>query len=119
MAAPTPVRRDWSRPWPLLAAGFALCGLSAMLSRGTELPGPVPMAILAPGLLLAGAAVQLRLRREDWSWPRRAESAAVVSGAGLAALLSWAAMRSDWVSGHMFFTFLFLLCVAGAVLILL
>lgn len=119
MAAPFPQPPYWARPWPLMCAGLALCFAGLVLSRGTDLPGFVPMALLFPGTLLTGVAVQRQLRRETWVWPGRIESSALVSLAGLAALGGVGAMRSFWVSGNMFYGFLFLLSLSGSLLILL
>ncbi|MFO0842910.1 MAG: hypothetical protein U0797_11020 [Gemmataceae bacterium] len=119
MAAPSLRLPSWSRPLPLMAVGLLLCGAALAVSRGTDLPGFLPMTLLFSGTLLAGLAVQRQLRDETWLWPDRIQSSAVVSLAGLAGVIGTGAMRPEWVSGRMFYTFVFLLGLSGSLLILL
>jgi hypothetical protein len=103
----------------MMFAGLFLCGAALLLSRGTDLPGFLPMSLLFPGTLLTGIAVQRQLKEETWLWPGRIRSAAVVSLAGLAGVVGGVAMRPEWVSGRMFYGFVFVLGLSGTFLILL
>ncbi len=126
---PTPGRTArWSTAWRLLLAGLGL-NVAAWLVLGSDTAMPVvfPLLSLFAGTSLLLLAVVRRLREETWAWPARAESAALVSLAGLGALAGYAAMRPatqsppdpGWYSGLMFFPVLLLVCLVGSLLILL
>ncbi|MFM7150288.1 MAG: hypothetical protein ACKO23_10640 [Gemmataceae bacterium] len=107
------------RPWTLLVLGMILVLAGWLISRATEFPGPVPLAITFSGAALLIFAVIRQVSGETWNWPGRIESASLVSIAGLGAMAGYAAMRPPWNSGQMFFGALFILSLAGCLLILL
>ena len=75
--------------------------------------------LFAGTLLLLGGVI-LRLRQADGDFPQRLETAAKISVAGLGTLLGLLAMNgAKWDSGTLLFGGLFILALAGAVLILL
>jgi hypothetical protein len=108
-----------SRPWLVLTAGLFATGLGWILSGIPVVPLVPRLALIFGGLFVTLIAVVNRLRQTSWDLPQRIESAALISLAGLAALLGYLAMEKDHDSGHMFCAALFLVSLAGALLVLL
>lgn len=110
--------RSLTHPWPLFFSGLVLTAAAFLLSCFESVPGFAFVPLLFLGTLLGGIAIQQRLRQEDWTWPHRSGAAALVLLFGLLAFVGGRTMRADWLSGHMFYGFLIILSLAGALLIL-
>jgi hypothetical protein len=112
--------RPWVRPWPVLLTGLGLLGVGYLLSGWNE-DAVVPFRVLfvLGGLILAGAAISLRLRSAGQELDERIESAAVVAVAALGALVALGATDPSWDSIQLFFGVLVGVGLTGAVLVLL
>jgi hypothetical protein len=106
-------------PLLVLIAGLSLSALGWLASELSFVPAEVRLLLIFAGTVLALVGVVHRLRQAGWDFPQRIESAALVSLAGLNALLGYLGMDKDWDSGQMFYVALFLLALAGALLLLL
>ena len=108
----------WRRPWLVLVAGMALTVVALVLTNLAPLAIAPRVLIVFAGVLLAGIAVRLRLKHPREELEQRAESAALLSLAGVTALLAYFTMDDEWVSGHRLFGALAIVAFCGAVLIL-
>jgi hypothetical protein len=108
-------------PWYVLGAGL-LCNAAAYVLASSD-AGPLLLqeALLAAGIALLVIAVVRRLKTTGWETPQRIESSAMVSLAGLGALVSYGFFRihQEWDSGIEFSVSLFILALCGSLLILL
>jgi hypothetical protein len=143
----------YARPWALLGAALALatvgCVVGYFSSRGDGsakeilIPGFVRLLFVFSATLLSLVAVTRQLKGAGWDFPARVESSAVVSVAGLVAVLGYMSMETDrqpdkpqpaaalatledgvdlandWVSGRMFYAAAFLVALVGSTLIML
>jgi len=119
--APEPA---YARPWPLLGAGLGLAVLAwwqPHIWKGAPevVSGPVRFLLLVAAGAVLLAALVFRFRRAGWDLPSRIETAAMVSLCGIGAIAGYFAMAPEWVSGKVLLGALFILCLAGTVLILL
>jgi hypothetical protein len=109
----------YRRPWVQAAAGLACLLPAWLLPHLFSVPAVVRLGLAFLGAFVALTAAANRLRQAGWDLPERLNSAALVSLAGLAALIGYLAMDPAWDSGKMFFAALFILALVGAVLVLL
>jgi hypothetical protein len=101
-----------------------MLGAALALSLCAQVPSPVlakpvAAAFVCAALLLAGGAVSRRLQTSSQDPEDRVTSAAIVSLAGLVALLGYAATPSSWDSVRMLLAVLTVVALFGSVLVLL
>jgi hypothetical protein len=106
-----------------LTQPFALLGLAVVLVGVAEfqeyLPGPLRAFLVLAALLLAGGAVSRRLQNATQELDQRVVSAAIVSLAGLVAILAYLATPRDWDSIGLLFIVMTVVSLVGSALVLL
>jgi hypothetical protein len=117
-------RRFWPpRPWHVLLVGLGVTLLGLLgATLGDNFAG-LRFVLFLVGLVTAGAAVSMRLRRAGWAaFEDRMETAgmlAVAAFAALLALLNYMSVDTAWDSMEMVLVALILAALAGVVLVLL
>jgi hypothetical protein len=108
-------------PWFVLGAALGCNILAYVLASNGTGPVLLQLGLLAGGTFLLFNAIVRRLRSTSWELSARIESSAMVSLAGLGALLGYGFFRihDAWDSGIEFTVSLFILALCGSLLILL
>jgi hypothetical protein len=115
---PAPRRRIGNFTHPFALLGFAGVLVGSALLKG-YLPGPLRAFLVLAALLLAAGAVSRRLQGARQELEERILSAAVVSLAGLVAILAYLATPADWDSIRLLLLVLALVSLCGSALVLL
>jgi hypothetical protein len=91
-----------------------------LVGRGFDGVHPLPrLLLLFGGLFTAAGGLLARFREQRWELIERIETAAMVATTGLACLLGYLGMDSDWASGRMLFGALFIASLLAVALVLL
>jgi hypothetical protein len=109
--------RTFGRPWPLWGAGL-VCTIAGLALSQTTLV-PLRLFFMGAGLLLAGVAVARRLQTASWELEDRVESAGVLAGAAVLAMLCKMNMDPSWDSADVFLFAFIVIALTGSFIVLL
>jgi len=106
-------------PWVFILGGLGLVLLSWLIGKMLPAAAFVRVILALGGAGSAIAGVVVRLRRCPWMLHDRIETAAMIATAGLSCLVGWFCMSEDWDSGKFLFGALFIVSLAGSMLVIL
>ena len=118
--APRVLQVVWPpKPWLVMGAGVGITLVGLLLAAfGDALAGARFVCFLV-GLLTAGVAVSMRLKKAGQAFEERMESAGLLAVGALAALLAFLGTDHNWESMQMALVVLVIVALVGVVLVLL